>query len=81
MLKKALLAIGVIFILAAGFVVAKMGPRNVVGMIRYDQRREGDLKVGDRAPESMLISLEGKSGVPLLGNRTRPLVLVFGSFT
>jgi hypothetical protein len=51
-------------------------------MLRYDTRHEGKLKVGDRAPDVTLVSLDGRQPVPLLGGkRERPLVLVFGSFT
>jgi len=82
MLKKVLLILGALVVLAAGVMVAKIGPRNVIGMIRYDQRRDGELKVGDRAPEALLVSLDGRRNVPLLGDRGgKPLILVFGSFT
>jgi len=81
MIKRVLLVLGGVVLLAAGVIVAKIGPRNVIGMIRYDQRRDGDLKVGDRAPEALLVSLEGRRDTPLLAARTKPLVLVFGSFT
>jgi hypothetical protein len=82
MIKKVLLVVAALVVLAAAVMVAKIGPRNVIGMIRYDQRREGDLRVGDRAPDALLVSLDGKRNVPLLGTRTgKPLVLVFGSFT
>ena len=81
MIKKILLVLGGVVLLAAGFMVAKIGPRNIIGMIRYDQRRQGDLKVGDRAPDALLVSLAGKREIPLLTARTKPLVLVFGSFT
>jgi len=63
-------------------VVAWIGPRNVVGMLRYDQRREGTLQVGDRAPDVTLVALDGKTPVRIadaIGDR--PLVLIFGSFT
>ena len=66
-------------VLIAG--VAYMGPANVVGMLRYDIRREGDYKVGDRAPDVPLLSLDG---APVhLQDRlgSRPAVLIFGSFT
>lgn len=66
----------------AAIVVAKIGPRNIIGMIRYDQREEGSLRVGDRAPEVELLTLDGKTTSRLsqqIGGR--PLVLVFGSFT
>ena len=81
MIKKLLLVLGAVVVLAAGVMVAKIGPRNIIGMIRYDQRRAGDLKVGDRAPDALLVSLAGRREVPLLAARTKPLVLVFGSFT
>jgi len=81
MIKKLLLVLGALVVLAAGLMVAKIGPRNIIGMIRYDQRRAGDLKVGDRAPDALLVSLAGRREVPLLAARTKPLVLVFGSFT
>ena len=81
MWKKIVLGVLLVVLGVAGFMVWKIGPRNVIGMIRYDQRRDGELKVGDRAPEAMLVSLDGQHDVPLIGQRTKPLVLVFGSFT
>jgi hypothetical protein len=67
---------------AAAIVVAKIGPRNIIGMIRYDQREEGSLRVGDRAPEVELVALDGKSRSRLTQHfGARPVVLVFGSFT
>lgn len=59
-----------------------IGPSNVWGMLRYDQRRDGDLQVGHTAPDLVLTGLDGTSRVPLLQRPgPRPLVLVFGSFT
>ena len=82
MLKKILLVVLALVLLAAAVVVAKIGPRNIIGMIRYDQRRDGDLKVGDRAPDALLVGLDGKRNVPLLRDRGgKPMVLIFGSFT
>lgn len=81
-MKKVLLVIAALVVGAAGFMVYKIGPSNVIGMIRYDQRRDGDLKVGDRAPDAMLVSLDGKTQRPLLAqNAGKPLVVIFGSFT
>ena len=80
MWKKVVLAVAALVLPAAGVVVARIGPRNVVGMIRYDQRREGDLQVGQRAPAAMLIALDGRTRQPLL-EPGRPTVLIFGSFT
>jgi peroxiredoxin len=51
-------------------------------MLRYDQRREGDLKVGDRAPDVALLALDGSTPVRLKDSiGEKPLVLIFGSFT
>ena len=80
-MKKVLLALTAIVVLAASAMVAKIGPRNVIGMIRYDQRRDGDLKVGDRAPDMQLVALDGKASQPLFMDRAKPTVLIFGSFT
>ena len=80
--KKVLLGVVGVVAAAAGFFVWKMGPRNVIGMLRYDQRREGDLVVGNTAPDVSLVSLDGRTRRPLLApDRTKPLVLVFGSYT
>ena len=73
-------AIGVAAIAATGL-AWWIGPRNIVGILRYDQRREGDLKVGDPAPDVALTGLDGREVrlSALIG--PRPLVLIFGSFT
>lgn len=82
--KKLLIGLGCLLVLAlAGFTYMVGGPRNLIGMIRYDQREEGSLKVGDRAPDVTLLELDGKTPVKLserLG-ASKPTVLVFGSFT
>lgn len=81
MLKKALIAGGVLAAIVAAVAVVVIGPRNVLGMMRYDIRREGDVKVGDRAPD---VTLRGLDGAPVhLAERlrARPTVLIFGSFT
>ena len=81
--KKIAIGIGVLAVLAvAGFTYMVGGPRNLIGMLRYDQREEGTLKVGDRAPDVTLLALDGATPVRLserIGGR--PTVLVFGSFT
>ena len=85
-MKKVLLriALGIVVLVlaAAGWFVYQMGgPRNVWGMLRYDQREEGTLKVGDAAPDVTLVALDG-APVRLhehLG--TKPVVLIFGSYT
>jgi hypothetical protein len=82
MLKTVLVGLLLIAAIAGVFVVVKMGPSNIIGMMRYDQREEGKLHVGDRAPDVLLLSLDGKSEMRLadrLGGK--PQILVFGSFT
>ena len=81
--KKIAIGIGGLALLAlGGFTYMVGGPRNLIGMIRYDQREEGRLKVGDKAPDVTLLALDGKTPVKLserLGGK--PTILVFGSFT
>ena len=81
--KKIAIGVGAVALLAlGGFTYMVGGPRNLIGMIRYDQREEGRLKVGDKAPDVTLLALDGKTPLKLserLGGK--PTVLVFGSFT
>ena len=67
---------------AAVFVETQMGWSNVIGMLRYDTRREGDLKVGDVAPSFTVHEPEQGREVRYLEHPPeRPVILVFGSFT
>jgi hypothetical protein len=69
-------------VVAGAVAIYRIGPRNVIGMLRYDQRREGSLKVSDPAPDIVLERPDGLGPVPLsryIGQK--PLVLVFGSYT
>jgi hypothetical protein len=80
--KKTLLVAVVLLAAAAGVVAWRIGPRNIVGMLRYDQRKEGALRVGDHAPDVALVSLDGQTPARVsqsIGGK--PLVLVFGSYT
>ncbi len=81
--KKVLIGVAALAIIAlGGFTYMVGGPRNLIGMLRYDQREEGKLKVGDKAPDVGLIALDGSTPVRLaseLGGK--PTVLIFGSFT
>jgi hypothetical protein len=84
--KKALaLGFGVVLVAALGGVLGFIGPSNVIGMIRYDQREEGALRIGDQAPDIALFqpsSDEQASKTKIsayIGDK--PLVLIFGSFT
>ena len=84
--KRVLGGVGLVVLVAvllgAAGLAAWMGPRNVIGMLRYDTRRDGDLKVGERAPPVELVALDGTTRVKLGEQlRGRPLVLIFGSFT
>ena len=82
LVKRIVLVAVALLAAAAGVVAWRIGPRNVIGMIRYDQRKEGALKPGDAAPDVTLVSLDGKTPVRVaeqIGGK--PLVLVFGSYT
>ena len=80
--KKILLVVVALLFAAGGLMAWKIGPKNIIGMFRYDQRQEGRLHVGDRAPAVALMGLDGKSTVrPADAIGEKPLVLVFGSFT
>lgn len=78
------LAVGFVVVAALafeGYKLYRMGPRDYFGMMRYDQREEGELRVGDPAPDVELAALDGRS-VRLrerLGGK--PVVLIFGSYT
>jgi len=80
--KKILLGIGFLIVAAVGYALISIGPRNIIGMLRYDQRQEGKLQVGDAAPDVSLLALDGATPVRLKDSiGGKPLVLVFGSFT
>jgi len=80
--RRLVLAVVILAVAAlAGFTYMVGGPRNLIGMLRYDQREEGRLRVGDPAPDILLTALDGHRS-PLLADRgDKALVLVFGSFT
>jgi hypothetical protein len=80
--KILLIVLAVVVVIAAG-AFFYIGPRNVIGVLTYGQQaRDGDLQVGDPAPVVDVMDLDGASRLQLtkfIGSR--PLVLVFGSFT
>ena len=81
-LRRALLLVAVLVVAAAALAVAKIGPSNVIGMLRWDTRREGDLRVGSAAPDVALHAVAGPEMVRIARRiGPRPLVLIFGSFT
>lgn len=81
--KKVLIGLATLVLLGvAGMTYMIGGPRNLIGMLRYDQRKEGTLKVGDKAPDVTVVSLDGKTPVSLASEfGGKPTVLIFGSFT
>ncbi len=82
-LRRLALAVVLLLVAAlAAFTYMVGGPRNLIGMLRYDQREEGKLQVGDPAPDVLLTALDGAPDAPLLADRDgKALVIVFGSFT
>ena len=56
--RRILLVVLAVVVVLAGLAVWQIGPRNVLGMLMYDQRREGSLMVGDKAPDVTLGTLD-----------------------
>jgi hypothetical protein len=81
MRRKILIAVGSVLVLAMLAAVGFIGPRNIVGMLRYDIRSEGALKTGDRAPDVELVALDGTRTHLKERFGEKPMVLIFGSFT
>ncbi len=80
--KKIVIGLVAVILLGLSAVAWMIGPRNIIGLMFYDQRREGRLVVGDAAPDVALISIDGSPDIRLASLMgARPLVLVFGSFT
>ena len=80
--KRILVGVGVLVVAVAAFFVFQIGPRNLIGMLRYDTRHEVALGVGSAAPDARLHTPEGPGTVRIADHiGARPLVLVFGSFT
>ena len=80
--KKIGAVVGAVVVLLGLVAVFKIGPQNLIGMLRYDQRQEGRLRVGDVAPDVELLSVDGARKEKLLAQvGDKPLVIIFGSFT
>ena len=80
--KKVAIVFGLVLAAAGIAALAVVGPRNVIGMLRYDKREQGRLKVGDAAPDVSLVGLDGATPVRISEKiGPHPLVLVFGSYT
>ena len=75
-----------LLVFAACAVLWKLGgsPRDAYNMVRYalPHMHRGSLHPGDAAPDVRLIALDGTSRFHLRkGTGSKPLVLIFGSFT
>jgi len=74
-------------LLVAAFVALSVmagSPKNVYGLVRYalPHMHRGNLKVGSDAPDVRLVALDGSTRFHLRERTgTRPLVVIFGSFT
>jgi len=86
--KLLVIVLGVLLVLAGGtFATLSFmmgGPRGAYGFLRYalPQMRKGDLRVGDQAPDFEAVALDGATNVRLRERiGSKPLVLVFGSYT
>ncbi|GAC1433707.1 MAG: hypothetical protein NVSMB68_06270 [Thermoanaerobaculia bacterium] len=60
-MRRIALWIGVVVVLLAVALAAFIGPRNIAGLIRYGHTEGGTLRVGDHAPDVVLVSLDGKT--------------------
>jgi len=82
-LKKICIGLVVLLAIAVGVAFWLDIPRFVIGLATYGrQAREGTLAVGDPAPSVTLHELDGATAQPLESHiGSRPLVLIFGSFT
>jgi hypothetical protein len=76
----------VALVLAAVVALSVMagGLRGAYGMVRYalPHMHRGTLKIGDDAPDASLLALDGATRFHIRERTgTRPLVIVFGSYT
>lgn len=85
MLKRISLVIaGLLIVSFAALSLLAGGPRNLYGLVRFalPHMSQGELRVGDTAPDVQIAVLDGRSTFHLherIGQR--PLVLIFGSYT
>ena len=84
MWKKVLLGVGALLLVGAAGLYGYYQAM-VHGLIRYndyDVRTEGQLQIGDLAPDLELTRVEGE-GSTMLSDlyREKPVVLAFGSYT
>ena len=83
--KWTLISLAGLLVLAyVGLSVMAGSPKDALLMLRYalPHMHRGNLKVGDDAPDALLVDLDGATRFHLRQKTgARPLVLVFGSFT
>ena len=78
------IVLGAFVLVFAGLSFMAGSPRDVYGMVRYafPHMHRGKLHPGDDAPDVRLLALDGGSYFHLRERTgTRPLVLIFGSYT
>lgn len=75
------LGLGLVILAGAVFALVQIGPRNLWGMLLYDQREEGTLAVGDPAPDVAVVALDGTRARLREWTGSKPVVLIFGSYT
>ena len=84
-LKWSLLSAGGLAVaVAAGLSYMAGSPKDAIGMVHYalPQMHRGNLQVGSEAPDATLVALDGETRFHIRERaKSRPLVLVFGSFT
>lgn len=80
-LRRVILVVVALLLIAAGFFIYQIGPRNIIGMLMYDQRKEVELKAGDAMPDVVLEKLTGGDARLRDFISEKPLVIIFGSFT
>lgn len=85
LLKWSAGVLAVLLLVALGVLCYMAGsPKDAYGMVRYalPHMHRGTLRVGADAPDARLLALDGVSHFHIRERiGSRPLVLVFGSFT
>jgi hypothetical protein len=78
------LVLGLVLIAFAGLSFMAGSPKDVYGMVRYafPHMHRGKLRVGEDAPDVRLLALDGSNHFHLRERAgSRPLVVIFGSYT
>jgi hypothetical protein len=80
------IAVVLVVLLAVFLALCKMAgsPKDAYGMVRYalPHMHRGNLKVGDDAPDARLLALDGSDHFHIRERTgSRPLVVIFGSYT